>query len=50
MKTLTTEELDHQEVEFLPSRVVMSSCSPCNSCRCDGITIVVVINVGFGCR
>ena len=31
MNTLTIEELDREEIEFLPPRVVMTTCNPC--CR-----------------
>ena len=31
MSTFTIDELDREEIEFLPSRVVMTTCNPC--CR-----------------
>ena len=49
MNTFTIEELDREEVELLPSRVVM--CSPCyQPCSpCCQPTVHVWINVRIGC-
>ena len=47
MNTFTIEELDREEIEFLPPRVVMctSSCHP----ACCQPTVQVWINVRIGC-
>ena len=47
MSTYTIEELDHEEIEFLPPRVVMcaTSCQPV----CCRPTIHIYVNVRLGC-
>ena len=59
MNTFTLEELDREEIEFLPPRVVMTTCNPC--CRpcppppcCHPtveVCVEVKVNIGglFGC-
>ena len=45
MSTYTIEELDHEEIEFLPPRVVMCASSPC----CCRPTVQIYVNVRIGC-
>jgi hypothetical protein len=45
MNTYTIEELDHEEIEFLPPRVVMCASSPC----CCRPTIQICIGVRLCC-
>ena len=50
MNTFTIEELDREEIEFLPPRVVMSACSPRPCCYqpcCN--TVELHINIRLGC-
>jgi len=53
MNTFTIEELDREEIEFLPPRVVMTTCNPC--CRpcppppCCEPTVHVCVKVNVGC-
>ena len=51
MNTFTIEELDREEIEFLPPRVVMSACSPRPCCYqpCCAPTIKVCVDVRVGC-
>lgn len=51
MNTFTIEELDREEVELLPSRVVMCASNPCwNPCwtPCHQ-PIQIYVNVRIGC-
>ena len=51
MNTFTIEELDREEIEFLPSRVVMTVCQP--RCApppcCSTPTVEICVNVRIGC-
>ena len=51
MNTFTIEELDREEVELLPSRVVMCSpCyQPCSPCCQPTVQIYIQIRLDFGC-
>jgi hypothetical protein len=49
MNTFTTEELDREEIEFLPSRIVMTTCSPNPCCRPCGSTIEIYATIRVGC-
>jgi hypothetical protein len=52
MNTFTIEELDREEVEFLPPRVVMTAaCNPCwNPCFVPCRPVVTVcLDVRVGC-
>ena len=49
MNTFTIDELDREEVELLPSRVVMTTCNPCyQPCYCQP-TIQIYVQVRIGC-
>ena len=49
MNTFTIEELDREEIEFLPPRVVM--CSPCyQPCSpCCQPTVQIYVQIRVGC-
>ena len=52
MNTFTIDELDREEIEFLPSRVVMTTCNP--GCRPScwepcAPTISICVKVQVGC-
>ena len=52
MSTFTIDELDREEIEFLPSRVVMTTCNPnpcCRPCSPCTPTVQIYIQVRIGC-
>jgi hypothetical protein len=50
MNTFTIEELDREEIEFLPPRVVMTTCNPCyRPCSPCQPTIEICVKVRLGC-
>ena len=50
MSTFTIDELDREEIEFLPSRVVMTTCNPCyRPCSPCEPTIQICVKVRLGC-
>ena len=50
MNTFTIDELDREEIEFLPSRVVMTTCNPCcRPCSPCTPTVQIYIQVRIGC-
>ncbi len=50
MNTFSIDELDREEIEFLPPRVVMTACNPCyQPCSPCQPTIQVCVQVRIGC-
>ena len=59
MSTFTIDELDREEIELLPSRVVMTTCNPCyrpcNPCAptiqvCLKVQVLCLVGVGANAR
>ena len=55
MSTFTIDELDREEIEFLPARVVMTTCNPrpcppppCAPAPCTP-TLEICVKVRIGC-
>ena len=49
MSTFTIDELDREEIEFLPPRVVMTATNPCCRPRCCAPTLQLCLKVEVGC-
>jgi hypothetical protein len=45
MSTFTIDELDREEIEFLPPRVVMTTCNPCCRPRSCAPTLQLCVKV-----